>query len=130
VPPRKTSSHTHRGTLRSHLSANPRSAGLARRATDAIAAIGPSTARAGRSQIAFRRGRGFAWIWAPRQYLGKNAAPLAISLALPKRIRSRRWKEVVTPRPGWYMHHLEIRRASDIDRQLRHWIRLAWEAAA
>ena len=130
VPPRKIDSYTRRTTLRGHFAKTPRSASLARRASKAIASVGPSTTRTGRSQITFRRRRGFAWVWAPQQYLGKNAAPLVITLAVPHRIRSRRWKEVVTPRPGWYVHHLEIRRVSDIDQQLRRWLRLAWEAAA
>jgi hypothetical protein len=116
-------------SLRDYLATHPASARLARRASKAIAGIGASTSRTGRSQISFRRRRAFAWIWAPQQYLGTTAASLVISLALPKRLRSRRWKEVISPRPGWYVHHLEVRSGSDIDEQVRLWLRLAWEAA-
>ena len=129
MPPRKVAPKSQRTSLKGHLARNPRSATLARRATEVIAAIGESSMRTGRSQISFRRRRGFAWVWAPQQYLGENAAPLAISLAAPNQISSPRWKEVVSPRPGWFVHHLEVRKLSDIDQLLRRWLRLAWEAA-
>ena len=90
---------------------------------------GPSTMRTSRSQIAFSRQRAFAWIWAPRQYLGPRAAPLALSIALPRRIRSSRWKEVVEPQPGRYIHHLEVRRARDVDVTVRRWLAEAWADA-
>ena len=116
-------------SLRDHFAAHPRAARLAQSAVRAIVGVGPSTQRVTRSQVAFRRKRAFAWLWAPEQYLGTRGAPLAISLALPHRLRSRRWKEVVEPRPGWFMHHLEVQRATDIDPEVHRWIRAAWEAA-
>ena len=94
-----------------------------------IRRTGPSTMRTSRSQIAFSRRRAFAWIWAPRQYLGPRAAPLVLSIALPRRIRSSRWKEVVEPRLGRYMHHLDVGRASDVDAAVRRWLAEAWADA-
>ena len=90
---------------------------------------GPSTMRTSRSQIAFSRRCAFAWIWAPRQYLGPRAAPLVLSIALRRRIRSSRWKEVVEPQPGRYMHHLEVRDARDVDATVRRWVAEAWKDA-
>ena len=118
------------GDLARHFESHPHAARLRDATLRAIAAAGPSTTRTTRSQISFRRRRGFAWIWAPQQYLGSGSAPVALALAFPRHVRSRRWKEVAEPRPGWFMHHLEVRRASDIDRQVRRWIRAAWEGAA
>jgi hypothetical protein len=95
----------------------------------AIRQSGPCTIRTSRSQIAFSRRRAFAWIWAPRQYLGPRAAPLVLSIALPRRIRSKRWKEVVETQPGRYMHHLEVRRARDVDATVQRWLAEAWADA-
>lgn len=96
----------------------------------AIESVGPSTRRTTRSQVAFHRRRGFAWIWAPAMYLTRGAAPLVLSIAAPRRLRSRRWKEVVEPTPGRFMHHLEIRRVRDLDAEVRAWLQTAWENAA
>jgi hypothetical protein len=65
----------------------------------------------------------------PRKYLGARGAPLVLSLALRRRLRSKRWKEVVEPRPGRFMHHLELGAVGEIDSEVRRWIREAWEAA-
>ena len=94
-----------------------------------IRLAGPSAMRVSKSQIAFRRRRGFAWIWAPRQYRGPRAAPLVLSIALSRRIRSRRWKEVVEPRPGRFMHHLEVWRSRDLDSSIQRWLSEAWTDA-
>lgn len=95
----------------------------------AVDRVGPSTERASKSQIAFRRRRAFAWTWQPKQYLGPGGAPLVLSISLGRRDRSRRWKEVVEPSPGRFMHHLELNRVADVDGQVRKWLAEAWESA-
>jgi hypothetical protein len=92
-------------------------------------AIGPAGVRVTKSQIAFRRRRGFAWVWMPGQYLRGAAAPLVLSLSLPGRDGSPRWKEVVEPAPGRFMHHLELRDPAEVDGEVSAWLRQAWEAA-
>jgi hypothetical protein len=97
---------------------------------DAVTAAGASTMRITRSQIALRRRRGFAWAWTPDRWLrAGDVAPLVLSIALPRRIRSKRWKEVVEPRPRQFMHHLELWNVDDVDEEVRAWLREAWEAA-
>lgn len=81
--------------------------------------------RVTKSQIAFHRGRAFAWAWMPAKWLGGNMAPLVLSVRLPRRDRSRRWKEVVEPAPGRFMHHLELYVPGDIDTQVRRWLAAA-----
>lgn len=82
-----------------------------------------------RSQLAFRRGCGFAFAWRPDQYLHGQHSPLVLSVALRRRDPSPRWKEVVEPSPGCFMHHLELRSPDDVDEQVRAWLREAWESA-
>lgn len=94
-----------------------------------ILALGPVTEHESKSQVAYRGRRTFAVAWAPGQYLGERRAPLVLSLALPERDADPRWKEVVEPRPGVFMHHLELRSAGEIDDQVKGWISRAYAAA-
>ena len=83
-----------------------------------------------KSQIAFRHRRAFAWVWMPGQYLRGPVAPLVLTVSLPRRDSSPRWKEIVEPYPGKFTHHLELYGVADVDGQVTTWLREAWEAAA
>ena len=95
----------------------------------AIEFVGPSEIRVTKSQVAFWRRKAFAWAWVPNRYLHGTHAPLVLSLSLPQRDESPRWKQVVEPSPGRFMHHLELYSESGIDDEVRDWLRVAWEAA-
>ena len=82
-----------------------------------------------KSQIAFSIRRGFAWAWTPDRWLRGETAPLVLSIALRRLDESPRWKEVVEPRPGHWMHHLELWSASEVDDDVRAWLLEASEAA-
>ena len=90
-----------------------------------LTAIGPIEVTTSKSQVAFRRRRGFAYLWKPRQYLGRGDVEVVLSIALGRRDRSERWKEVVHPAPAHWMHHLEIRDLGEIDDQVAGWLREA-----
>ena len=94
-----------------------------------IGALGSLELRVTKSQVAFRRRRAFAWAWMPGKILRGRTAPLVLSLALPERDPSPRWKQVVEPAPGRFMHHLELYTPADLDEQVAVWLRRAWEAA-
>jgi len=96
---------------------------------DAVRVIGPAEVRATKSQVAFRRGTAFAWVWIPGQYLSGPRPPLVLSVDLHRRDASPRWKEVVEVRPGRFTHHLEVRSAADIDAEVSEWLREAWANA-
>ena len=95
-----------------------------------VEAIGPVELRLSKSQIAFRRRKAFAWVWMPGQYLKGKIAPLVLSLSLPYRDSSPRWKEIVEPAPGRCMHHLELYSTTDMDDEVRARLREAWAFAA
>jgi hypothetical protein len=42
---------------------------------------------------------------------------------------SPRWKQVVEPARGRFMHHLELTSAADIDHEVQSWLQAAWEMA-
>lgn len=103
---------------------------LAAIALRASSANGEASSRVGKSQIAFRRRRAFAWVWMPGRYLRGRVAPLVLSISLPRRDESPRWKEVVEPARGRFIHHLELYADGDIDDEVRAWLQEAWDAAA
>lgn len=86
--------------------------------------------RVSKSQVAFRRERNFALVWRPGQYLKGQTPPLVLTILLPWRDESPRWKEVVEPYPGRFTHHLELFAPAEIDGQVCDWLKQAWEAAA
>jgi hypothetical protein len=75
-----------------------------------------------RSQVAFRRRRGFAYLWRPGQYLRNPAAEVVLSIALQREIASARFKQVAHPAPAVWMHHLEIRSVDDLDHEVQDWL--------
>ncbi len=94
-----------------------------------IGSAGPAEMRVTKSQVAFRRKKGFAWAWIPEKSLHRKAAPLVLSLAFRERDPSPRWKEVVEPYPGRFMHHLELYSAADLEVEVQAWLRAAWVQA-
>ena len=98
-------------------------------AVDALSAIGEYEERVTKSQVAFRRRRGFAWVWIPGKYVRGKIAPLVLTVDLKRRDDSPRWKRVVEPRPGLFTHHLELFAKSDLDDEVLGWLREAWEKA-
>lgn len=90
-----------------------------------LAAAGPFEERVGRSQVAFRRRRGFAWLWLPGQYLAHPQADVVLSLGLGREVSSTRFKEVVQPSRGQWMHHLELHAETDLDDEVAGWLREA-----
>ncbi|GAA1780862.1 hypothetical protein GCM10009748_12920 [Agromyces lapidis] len=84
--------------------------------------------RVSKSQVAFRARRGFAYAWAPKQYLASDV-PVVVSIALPHRVDSERFKEVAHPAASTWMHHVELRLVEDVDRELIGWAKQAWEHA-
>ena len=98
-----------------------------RRMLDVLGPVGDLDVRVSRSQVAFRRRRGFAWLWRPGQYLAHPDAEVVLSIALGRRDPSPRWKEVVHPSSRHWIHHLELQAVAEIDDEVAGWLA---EAAA
>lgn len=99
------------------------------RVAELVDALGDVESRVSRSQVAFRHGRGFAYVWRPGQYV-RSDVPAVLSIALPREVASPRFKEVVHPSPAVWMHHLELDDASQVDDEVLDWLREAWQHAA
>ena len=94
-----------------------------------LEASGPFEVRTSRSQVAFRRRRGFAYLWLPARYLSRPTAEVVLSIVLGRQDGSPRFKEVVHPSPRLWMHHLEIDDAREIDEEVIGWLHKAAERA-
>lgn len=90
--------------------------------------LGDATVTVSRSRVAFRRSRGFAYVWRPGQYVASDV-PAVLSLALPHEVVSDRLEEVVHPSRGVWMHHLELHDTAEVDEQVRAWLAEAYESA-
>ncbi len=104
----------------------PESAKIFEALETAVESLGETEMRVTKSQIAFRRRTGFAWAWIPEKYLHRKCPPLVLSVGLRLRDLSPRWKEVVEPARGRFMHHLELTDSAEIDEQVRLWLQEAW----
>jgi hypothetical protein len=91
--------------------------------------IGPMQRGVTKSQVAFRRKNGFAWVWMPEMYLKREAAPLVLTIGLHRRDPSPRWKQVVEPYPGRFIHHLELYSEEDLDEEVQAVLAEAWALA-
>jgi hypothetical protein len=91
--------------------------------------LGPYNVRVSKSQVAFRRQRGFAYLWRPGQYLANPTAEVVLTIALGRHAESRRFKEVVHPAARHWLHHLEIHDLRDLDGEVAGWLREAADRA-
>jgi len=85
--------------------------------------------RTTRSQVAFRRRTGFAFLWRPGQYLRHPGAQVVLSIGLPHRVGAARFKEVAHPNASRWIHHLEVHEVGDLDDDVAAWLRAAADAA-
>jgi len=99
------------------------------RVGDVVAEAGGAQLRVRRTQTGWARRRYFAVLWSPQRWLGERAALLVLTVYLPERLESARFKEVVQVRPGIWAHHLEIRAVTDLDDEVASWLTQAWDAA-
>src|SRR5512139_1786569 len=99
---------------------------------ESIKEIDPIEQRVTKSQIVLKPSgakKAFAWMWIPEKHLHRKAAPLVLSLSFPFQDDSPRWKQIVEPVKGRFMHHLEIDATEEIDEEVRGWLREAWRQA-
>jgi hypothetical protein len=107
------------------LEGHPEAYAVYARVRELLDRAGPYEVRVSKSQVAFRRRRGFAYLWLPGQYLRQPAAEVVLSVVLGRRDDSPRWKEVVQPSPHHWMHHLEVTDLGALDGELEAWLREA-----
>lgn len=106
----------------------PESLAMLRRVQQAVSTIGEASMAVSKSQVAFRRAKGFAYVWRPGQYVS-SSVPAVLSIALPHEAESDRFKEVAHPSKNVWMHHLELTEAGQLDDEVLAWLAEAYEHA-
>lgn len=91
----------------------------------AVSVLGESSVRVTKSRVAFRRRRGFAFLWRPGEYIA-SAVPVVLSIALPHELVSDRVQEVAHPAPSVWMHHIELGEVADLDDEVAAWLAEAY----
>ncbi len=81
------------------------------------------------SQIAFRRARGFAFLWLPGRYLSHPKADVVLTIALGRPDPSPRFTEVVHPSATQWIHHLRLAAIGDLDDEVAAWLAEAADRA-
>ena len=94
-----------------------------------VSAFGPAEVRVSKTQVAFRRRRGFAYVWMPGRWLKKPDAEVVLSIAAGRALDSKRFKQVVHPSNRVWMHHLEVRDLAQLNGEVAGWLRQAYEDA-
>lgn len=115
-------------TVEEFFDGSPQGLALYAAVADAVASIGPAEVRVSKSQIAFRNRRGFAYVWRPGRYV-RSHVPAVLSIALPRRLDSARFKSVVHPAPTTWMHHLELTDSDQVDVEVHGWLAEAYAEA-
>lgn len=87
----------------------------------AVRDIGEASVHVTKSQIAFRRSKGFLYLWRPGQYV-KSDVPAVLSVVLPHELISPRFKQVAHPSSTVWMHHIELHRIEEVDDEVRGWM--------
>ena len=117
-------------TPEEHFAGHPLSPAVFGAVRDLIDATGGADVRTTKSQVAFRRRRGFAYLWLPGRYLTDPAADVVLSIVLGRHDPSSRWKQVAHPSPKVWMHHLEVIDVTAIDDEVADWLREAADLAS
>jgi hypothetical protein len=82
------------------------------------------------TQVSFKHGRAFAWIWLPQMWVEKQPrGSITLTFGLDHQVRDRRIKQSVEPYPGRYTHHVVIKRAAQFDARVKTWLREAHRLA-
>lgn len=111
------------------LAGSPLATAVFDRMQTVLGRLGPVDVRVSKSQVAFHRRRGFAYLWLPGTYLRKPDAEVVLSIALEWECDSQRFKEVAHPAPRIWQHHLEIHDVADVDAEVERWLQEAYEEA-
>lgn len=80
-----------------------------------------------KTQISFRARRSFAWVWLPQTWIKKRPGEsVTLTFALDHEVVDARIAEAVEARPEHWTHHVLIGAPSDLDAQVRAWLREAY----
>ena len=92
-----------------------------------IESLGPVDVTPTKTQVSFGAKTKFAWVWLPQMWIKKQPEnTIVLTFDADHRIGDRRIKQAVEPRPGRWTHHVVMAKASDLDRNVKRWLKEAY----
>lgn len=92
-----------------------------------IETLGPVTVESTKTQVSFGTPKKFAWVWLPQMYTKKRPEnSITLTFAAGRHIFNDRIAEAVEPRHGRWTHHVVIEKESDLDDDVKNWLREAF----
>ena len=92
-----------------------------------IESLGPVNIGATKTQVSFGTTRKFAWVWLPQTWIKKQPdSSITLAFSLDRQIIHDRIRQAVEPSPGRWTHHVVITQESDLDEDVRGWLREAY----
>ncbi len=99
---------------------------LYRAVEEQILSVYPAIVDVKKTQVSFRAGLCFAWVWLPiRPMKGRPEHYVILTLALGRPVKDPKILELLEPFPGRWTHHILIQRTEDVDTEIIGWIREA-----
>lgn len=113
-----------RWTVRKLFAGRPKSLKLFQVVRRYVESLGPVKVEAAKTQVSFGARTKFAWIWLPQMWIKRRPEDsVTLAFDLGRHAKDRRIAESVEARPGRWVHHVVIERASDFDPKVRGWLR-------
>lgn len=95
-----------------------------------IESLGPIIIEAMITQVSFGAKTKFAWVWLPQLWVKKRPEhSITLTFDVDRHIKHERIVEAVEPRPGRWTHHVIIEHESELDEDVREWLREAYANA-
>lgn len=92
-----------------------------------VESMGAVRVEAAKTQVSFGAKRKFAWVWLPQRWTRKRPENcIVLTFAAGRPIEHEKIVEAVEPRPGRWTHHIIIEKESDVDEDVRGWLREAY----
>jgi len=93
-----------------------------------LESFGPVIVDVMKTQISFGTNYKFAWVWLPQKWgIKQTEDSMVLSFGLDRLIKDPRIKEVISPYPGRWIHHLVINRAELLDSNVSGWLGEAYQ---
>ncbi len=93
-----------------------------------IESLGPVVIEPMKTQISFGARRKFAWVWLPQTWIKKRPdTSLTLTFDLEHKVDHPCIEEAVQPRPGRWTHHVIIEKESDLNDDVKGWLKEAYE---
>ena len=93
-----------------------------------IESLGRVEIKVSKTQVAFKNKKQFAWVWLPMPSDKKRPPKsIVLSFSLGKPVDNPQIVQVVEPYPGRWMHHVIIQDNTDINEEVKGWLKEAYD---